>query len=386
MKVVFTGAAGGHFYPLIAIAEALDEIVRERRLVSPQLFYFSDKPNDEQTLFASNLTFVRIPAGKMRRYFSIQNFTGLFVTLHGFFVALFALFRIYPDVVVSKGSYVSVPVVLAAHLLRIPIIIHESDAEPGRANILASTRATRIAIAYDSSIEFFPIKTRSKIARVGIPIRRQLRVLPTREEGLASLQLDTTVPTVLVLGGSQGSVRINETLVDALAELVPHVNIIHQTGRDHISTVEQRSKVVLTGSQFSGRYHAFSYLSAEQLRLAASASDVIVSRAGATSISEISLWRKPSILIPIPESVSHDQRTNAYAYAHTGAAVVLEEANLTPHVLLSEIKRIGTTPEVARGMGERAEGFSNPEAARIVAEEIVRIGLSHEPETPAPVV
>ncbi len=386
MKVVFTGAAGGHFYPLIAIAEALEEIVSERRLVSPQLFYLSDQPNDEQTLFASNLTFIKIPAGRMRRYFSLQNFTDLFVTLQGFFVALFTLFRLYPDVVVSKGSYASVPVVLAASLLRIPIIIHESDAEPGRANIFASTRATRIAVAYDSSIEFFPIKTRGKIARVGIPIRKQLRVLPQKAESVSALQLDTTVPTVLILGGSSGSLRINETIVDTLAGLVSFANVIHQTGKKHIDSVTSRSKVVLSGSEHSTRYHAYPYLSAEQLRTAAAAADVVVSRAGATSISEIALWGKPAILIPIPESVSHDQRTNAYAYAHTGAAAVIEEANLTSHVLLSEIRGIATNPEMASSMSAHAAGFSNPEAARIVAEEIVRIGLSHEPQTPAPVV
>jgi UDP-N-acetylglucosamine--N-acetylmuramyl-(pentapeptide) pyrophosphoryl-undecaprenol N-acetylglucosamine transferase len=386
MKVVFTGAAGGHFYPLIAIAEALEEIVLERKLVSPQMFYLSDQPNDEQTLFASNLTFVRIPAGRMRRYFSVKNFTDLFITLHGFFVALFTLFRIYPDVVISKGSYASVPVVLAAHLLRIPIIIHESDAKPGRANILASTRATRIAVSYESSIPFFPVKTRSKIARVGIPIRRQLRALPERQASISALSLDPSVPTVLVIGGSQGSQRINETLIDGLHDLVPYVNVIHQTGRAHIDEVVQRSHVVLSTSPFTARYHPLGYLSAEQLRTAASACDVVVSRAGATSIAEISLWQKPAILIPIPESISHDQRTNAYAYAHTGAAVVLEEANMTSHVLQSEIRSIAGSLELAQTMSSHAAGFSNPEAARIIAEEIVRIGLSHEPQTPAPVV
>lgn len=386
MKVVFTGAAGGHFYPLIAIAESLEEIVTERRLVSPQLFYLSDKPNDEQTLFASNLTFIRIPAGRLRRYFSIQNFTDAFVTLHGFFVALFTLFRLYPDVVVSKGSYASVPVVLAASLLRIPIIIHESDATPGRANILAATRATRIAVAYDSSIEFFPLKTRSKIARVGIPIRKVLRTLPDRAESVSLLGLDTSVPTILVLGGSSGALRINDTVVDTLAELVSFANVIHQTGKKHIDAVTSRSTVVLSGSKFSARYHPHAYLSADQLRTAAAAADIVVSRAGATSIAEISLWGKPAILIPIPESVSHDQRTNAYAYTHTGAAVVIEEANLTAHMLLSEIRTIATNPSQLASMSAHAAGFANPEAARMVAEEIVRIGLSHEPDTSAPVV
>lgn len=386
MKVVFTGAGGGHFYPLIAIAEALQDIVAERRLVAPKLYYLADKPSDEQTLFATNLTFVRIPAGKLRRYFSFQNMLDAFVTLQGFFVALGVMFRLYPDVVISKGSYASVPVVLAARFLRIPVIIHESDAKPGRANIMASRFATRIAIAYESSIPFFPVKVRAKIAHVGIPIRKLLRTLPSKQEGMSHFALEPAVPTVLILGGSSGSLRINETLLDALPDILAGAQVIHQTGKVHIENVKERSKVVLSSSPYASRYHPLAYLSADDLRAVASASDLVVSRAGATSISEISLWGKPAILIPIPEAVSHDQRTNAYAYAHTGAAEVLEEGNLTPHVLASEIRRITTDPVAAQTMAAHAAGFSNPEAANLLAEEIVRIGLSHEPKSSAPVV
>ena len=384
MKVVFTGAAGGHFYPLIAIAESLSEIVAERRLVSPKLYYLSDKPSDEEMLFANNITFVRIPAGRVRRYFSFKNFTDTFLTVQGFFVALFTLFRIYPDVVVSKGSYVSVPVILAASLLRIPIIIHESDAKPGRANLLAANKATRIAVSYDSSIPFFPLKSRSKIARTGIPIRKQLRTLPESSVGEKLFGLDTSVPSMLVIGGSSGSLRINETLLDALAEIVPFANIIHQTGKTHIDHVTKRASVVLAQNPYAHRYHPVAYLSSEAMRAAAGSASLVISRAGATSIAEISLWQKPAILIPIPESVSHDQRTNAHAYAHTGAAQVLEEDNLTSHVLLSEIRRIITNQEIITTMSAHASGFANPEAAKVIAEEIVRISLSHEPQTPAP--
>lgn len=379
MKVVFTGAAGGHFYPLIAIAEALSDLVAERRLVSPKLYYLSDKPYDEQALFAHNLQFVRIPAGKVRRYVSFKNVTDAFKTLHGYFVALATLFRIYPDVVISKGSYASVPVVFAASLLRIPIIIHESDAKPGRANLLAAKIAKRIAVSYDSSIQYFPVKLRGKIARTGIPIRKALQSPAPREVGIARFSLDTSVPTVLVVGGSLGSQRINETLIDALLDILPHANIIHQTGKNNIEHVESLAKVVLGDSPFASRYHALPFLDAESFQAAAGVADVVISRAGATSIAEISLWQKPAILIPIPEAISHDQRTNAYAYAHTGAAVVLEENNLTHHVLASEVNRILSDTATARAMAAHAQGFANPNAGRVIAEEIVRITLSHEP-------
>jgi UDP-N-acetylglucosamine--N-acetylmuramyl-(pentapeptide) pyrophosphoryl-undecaprenol N-acetylglucosamine transferase len=126
----------------------------------------------------------------------------------------------------------------------------------------------------------------------------------------------------------------------------------------------------------ANRYRAFPFLTLESLRKAAGGASVIVSRAGATAITEIALWKKPAILIPIPESISHDQRTNAYAYARTGAAVVLEEENMTPNILFSEVRRLND-PALGAQMSSHAEGFAVPHAARLIAEELLRIGLSH---------
>src|SRR3989344_7421824 len=172
MKVVFTGGGtGGHFYPAIAMAEAVRDIARERRLIDPRLYYLAPTPFDEDALFENSIVFVRIPAGKMRRYRSFRNITDSLVTGTGFLMALSALFLIFPDVVVSKGGYGSGPTVLAARVLGIPIIIHESDAKPGRANLLAAPFASRIAIAFPSAAAYFPKSARGKITQTGIPIR-----------------------------------------------------------------------------------------------------------------------------------------------------------------------------------------------------------------------
>jgi len=280
--------------------------------------------------------------------------------------------------VLSKGGYASVPTVLAASVLRIPIIVHESDAKPGRANLLGAKHATRIAVAFESAIEGFPAKLRNKVAKVGIPVRKELMQLPSREEAVAALGLDATIPTVFIVGGSSGSLRINETVLDALPNLVSFANVIHQTGKSHFDNVSKTGKVIIEKSGYGDRYHPYPYLNVESMRRAAAAADVVITRAGTGSITEISLWNVPSILIPIPESISHDQRANAYAYAHTGAAVVLEESNLTPHVLASEARRIATDSAVASRMKEAARGFANPEAGRLLAEEALRIALSHE--------
>lgn len=378
MTIVFTGGgSGGHFYPIIAIAEALQDLVREEHLIAPALYYLAPEPFDQNALFENGIAYIRIPAGKVRRYASIQNVTDAFVTFGGIVSAIFTLFRLYPDIIMSKGGYASVPTVIAARLLRIPVIIHESDAKPGRANLLASKFAVKIAVSFESAAKFFPENVQKKIARTGIPIRKALTRVET-EGAQQYLGLEKDLPTILILGGSQGALKINEAVLTALPNLVSFANVIHQTGQAHFKNVQGVSQVVLGADPNASRYHPINYLSEISLQRAAGIASVIVSRAGANSIAEIALWKKPAIIIPIPESVSHDQRTNAYAYARTGAAVVIEEENLTPHLLVAEIQRIVNDPEVAKRMGASAEGFTDPDATRILAREVLTTALSHE--------
>ncbi len=381
MKIVFTGGGtGGHFYPIIAVAESVRAIARERRLLAPKLYYIAPSAFDKEALFENEIQYEMCPAGKWRRYFSIENFTDIFVSVTGLVCAIMSLFRIYPDLVFSKGGYASVPVVLAARLLGIPVMIHESDAKPGRANLLASSFAFRIAVAFDSTKTHFPKNVQNKVARTGIPIRKDIMILE-REGAKQELGLDTSVPTVLILGGSSGARAINDVVLTALPGLVEVANIIHQTGRDNAKEVENTAKVILGDNQNRGRYHPFPYLNTLSMRRGAGAADLIISRAGMTAVAEIALWQKPSVLIPIPETVSHDQRTNAYAYAHTGAAIVLEEANLTANLLVAEVRRVLGDAALQKTMSERSALFANANAANIIAEEIIAIGLSHEPQS-----
>lgn len=384
MKIVFAGGGtGGHFYPIIAVAEAVRAIAKEERLLEPQLFYIAPSEFDAEALFANDISYIKSSAGKMRRYASILNIFDLFKTFFGTISSLVTLFRIYPDVVFSKGGFASVPIVIAASILRIPIVIHESDAKPGRANIFAAKYAYRIAVAFESVTKYLPEKSRSKVAVTGIPIRAAL-LLPEVSGADQQLGLESGIPTVLILGGSLGSQRINELVLTGLPDLVAFANVLHQTGKDNFKAVESTKDAILDRNPHAARYHAFPYFGLQEMHQAASAADIIVSRAGATSITEIALWKKPAILIPIPESISHDQRTNAYMYAHTGAAVVLEEENMTPHVLVSEIRRITNDPALAKSMADKGAAFANPDAARIIAKELLSIGLSHEPqEAPA---
>ncbi len=175
MKILLCGGGtGGHVYPLISVAEALNTASTKTHILPPELYYMAPTPYDEAALFTNHIIFKKNVAGKIRRYFSIQNFTDLFVTAWGTVTALYRVFRIYPDVVFSKGGFASFPVLVAARLLRIPVVIHESDSKPGRVNAWAGKFAERIALSYPEAAQFFPA---GKTAVTGNPIRKDTPIL-----------------------------------------------------------------------------------------------------------------------------------------------------------------------------------------------------------------
>ena len=213
----------------------MQDLVREKRLLAPKLYYLAPTPFDEKALFENGITYISTPAGKMRRYASFEMLPILSSLSLGHCLRLLRSFVLYPDVVMSKGGYGSVPTVLAAWLLRIPVIIHESDAKPGRANLLAASWAVKIAISFESAATYFSKRVQSKIARTGIPIRKALMRIEM-EGARQYLGLERDVPTVLILGGSQGAMNINEIVLSALPDLVSFANVIHQTGQAHFKT------------------------------------------------------------------------------------------------------------------------------------------------------
>ncbi|MES2214376.1 MAG: UDP-N-acetylglucosamine--N-acetylmuramyl-(pentapeptide) pyrophosphoryl-undecaprenol N-acetylglucosamine transferase [Patescibacteria group bacterium] len=374
MRILFTGGGtGGHFYPIIAIAKELNNLVKEKRLLAPELYYMSPSPYSANLLFENNIQYIQNSAGKLRRYFSILNFFDLFKTGWGIITSIWKVYKLYPDVIFGKGGYASFPVIVAARILRIPVVIHESDTSPGKVNAWAGKFAQKIAVSYPEAAQYFPS---DKVAHTGNPVREDIAV-PIQEGAREFLQLEKDIPVVLVLGGSQGAERINDVLLENLSELVEKYAIIHQAGPNNFAEVKATSEAVLVNSKHQDRYKPFDYLNALAMRMSAGLASVVVSRAGST-IFEIAAWGVPSIIIPIPESISHDQHTNAFAYARAGACSVIEEKNLTSHILASEIERLVSNPEVASAMRGAARAFYKPHAAREVAEEILKIALDHE--------
>ena len=379
MKILLTGGgSGGHFYPIIAIAEELNQISKDNRLLRPEIFYMSTNPYNDGLLFEKNISFEKIRAGKIRRKLGavniIFNILDLFKTVWGALFALWKMFIIYPDVVFGKGGYASFPALFSARLLMIPVVIHESDSTPGKVNSWAGKFARRVAISYPEAAKFFP---KDKTAYTGNPIRTEVLETMPSLEAHQFFKLDPKVQTILILGGSQGSKFINEVIMDSLPELVSKYQIIHQTGKKNIKVIEETRDIVLVNNKNKDRYIPIEYLNVLNLRASAGAADIIISRAGST-IFEIAVWGKPSIIIPIPEPTSHDQRMNAYAYARSGASIVIEEKNLASHVLISEIERILSSPNEIEKMHRSALAFARKDSAKLIAREIIAIALEHE--------
>lgn len=375
MKILFTGGgSGGHFYPIIAIAEAIHDLVRERKLLEPSLYYAAPDPYDRELLLANNIVFVPTAAGKMRNYFSLLNIIDYFKTGWGTLRSVLRVFFLYPDVVMGTGGYASFPTLLAARLFRIPVIIYATDIEPSRVNTWAGKFAVKVAISFPEAEKFF---LKEKVAFTGNPIRKAVLV-PAREGAHEFLKLKREIPVLLILGGSQGAVALNEVILSALPQLVQKYQIVHQTGTYNLKDMSGRAAIVLANSEFADRYKSFGYLNDLAIRMSAGAANLVISRAGAGGIFEIAAWGLPSIIVPIPEPISHDQTKNAFAYARTGACVVIDQNNLTAGVLLSEIERILTKPDIARTMSEAARSFSRADAAKTIANALLDIGLSHE--------
>lgn len=377
MKILFTGSgSGGHFYPIIAVAEGVRDLVHERKLIQPELFYAAPEPYDADLLFQNDITFLQTPAGKLRHYFSILNLTDMFKTMWGIVWSMWHMFSLYPDVVFGSGGYGSFPTLFAARIFRIPVVIYATDAVPSRVNKWAGKFATKIAISFPEAAKYFP---EDKVAHTGNPIRKSL-LLPAREGAYEFLKLDPKLPIILVFGGSQGSVAMNDTILAALPHLVEKYQIVHQTGEANIVEVEGRAKIALGDSAYQNRYRSFGYLNELAIRMTAGVAKLVVSRAGAGSIFEIATWGIPSILVPIPEAISHDQTQNAFSYAKTGAAAVIDQTNFKPGVLMSEVERILDHPEIAHAMGNAARAFARVDAAHTIAEALLSISLSHESE------
>ncbi len=368
MKIVLTGGGtGGHVFPLVSVAKKL----REKLGSDAELLYIGSGADLEKEAMAKEgIPTKHVLAGKMRRYFSLKNFFDIFKIPIGFIQSLWILLEYMPDVIFSKGGYVSIPVVLAGWLYRIPVLIHESDARPGIANQMLAKFSRRVAITYPSAEIYFLSR---QTALTGNPVREEVGKGDINAARV-SLGLSESKPVVLILGGSQGAQSINKAITSILPQLLENYQVIHQTGERNYDEVIHHLAAEHGIKAGHEGYFPLGFLDIEKLKHALAAADLVVSRAGANTISEIAACGKPAILIPLDSSANDHQRMNAYELARVGGAAVLEENNLGAYTLLEKINKILGDENLRRTMGEKIRAFYHPNAAEHIAEGLIELG------------
>lgn len=320
-RIVLTGGGtAGHVTPNIALIPRLKELGYE-------IFYIGSHNGIEKTLISQmGIEYYGISTGKLRRYFDLKNFTDPFRVIHGYQEAVKLMKQLHPDIVFSKGGFVSVPVVNAAAKAKIPVITHESDMTPGLANRLALKAASVICCNFPETASSLP---EGKAVITGTPIRKAL-LHGDAEAGRAFTGLTRDLPVILIIGGSQGAASVNQSMREILPRLLPDFQVIHLCGKGKKDPALDQTK----------GYVQYEYIQDELPDLFAMA-DLVVSRAGANAICEICALAKPNLLIPLPQTQSRgDQILNARSYEKQGYSMVLEEEAITPDTLLDAIHQL----------------------------------------------
>lgn len=320
-KILLTGGGtAGHVTPNIALLPSLKKLGYEIK-------YMGSYDGIEKKLIEElGIDYIGISSGKLRRYLSIKNLTDPFRVLKGFQEAKKFIKEYKPDVVFSKGGFVSVPVVFAADKYHIPVIIHESDMTPGLANKLSIPHAQKVCHNFPETAKFLP---KEKAVLTGSPIRTEL-LTGKKENGLSMCHFKSDKPVILVIGGSLGAMAINTTLRNCLDELLKNYQIVHLCGKGKTDTSLNNKD----------GYIQFEYIKDELKDLYAMA-DIVISRAGANSICEILALRKPNILIPLSAKASRgDQILNANSFQKQGFSKVLDEDTMTNEEFLHAIDEV----------------------------------------------
>ncbi len=320
-RIILTGGGtAGHVTPNIALIPGLKELGYD-------IHYIGSYNGIEKNLIEQfQIPYHGIASGKLRRYFSLQNFTDPFRVLKGFGEAKKLIKTLKPDVIFSKGGFVSVPVIIAGKQCHVPTIIHESDMTPGLANKLAIPSATKVCCNFPETLNHLP---KEKAVLTGLPIRQEL-LTGNREAALKFCGLSAGKPVILIIGGSLGSVVVNNAVRQVLPELLKNFQVIHLCGKGKIDESLQN----LDG------YVQFEYIKDELKDLFALA-DIVISRAGANAICELLALHKPNLLIPLSAKASRgDQILNARSFERQGYSIVLEEEELESSVLLDAIQKL----------------------------------------------
>ncbi|QKE72585.1 undecaprenyldiphospho-muramoylpentapeptide beta-N-acetylglucosaminyltransferase [Arthrobacter citreus] len=349
--IVFTGGgSAGHVTPNIAIINELSKNEWDIRYIG------SRKGIEKELINKIDVPYYGISSGKLRRYIDFENVVDLFRVLKGCLDARKVLKKLKPSLVFSKGGFVSVPVIIAASTLKIPIFIHESDMTPGLANKISQRFATKIFTSFEEAKNYFP---KSKTTSIGSPIRKEL-LNGSRKKGIDYLNFKSYLPIITVMGGSLGAKKINETVRDSLQELTKNYQIVHLCGKGNVDESLQNIE----------RYKQFEYVHDELADLLA-ASQMIITRGGSNAIFEFLALHKPMLIIPLTKNQSRgDQILNAKSFKEKGYALMLEEEDLTIKTLQQSIEELQNKRDV---FINNLKTSNQSNALEVLLEEIKKI-------------
>ena len=373
MKIVFTGGgSGGHIFPIIAIIRQIKKIYKGKEEI--KIYYLGPKEGHGVELLKKEGVKIRIIlSGKIRRYFSLKNLLDLFKMPIGLIQSFFWLFVIAPDLIFSKSGYGSFLVALNGTFLGIPLFLHESDAVAGVASKIEGKWALQIFTSFpEKQNSPFPAigLPKDKIINVGNPIRESI-LGGNKEKARKMFGIKEGRKVVLILGGSQGSMRINETILDILPDILAEFDLIHQTGDRNFKEIKSEAEAVLFEGGKKEHYHIYPFLDEFLMKNALAAADLVVSRAGSGTLFELAAYGKPAILIPLSSSAQSHQLKNAYIFADNGGGEVIEEKNLKPHFLLEKIKYYLKREDILPEMAEASRKFARLRAAEVIASYIL---------------
>ncbi len=372
IRIVLTGGGtGGHIFPLISVVRELKKELLETKL--PLKFVFLG-PSDFslESLIKEGVKIKSISAGKINRFFSLANLFSPFKIIVGFFQSLWHLYFFMPDVIFSKGGYGAIPVILAAKIYRIPVIIHESDSIPGLATKFSSHFAKKICISFKETEQFFK---KEKVVFTGNPTRFT-NIDKDTLKAKKFFSLEENKPVLLILGGSQGSEPLNDFILNILPDLISQgIQVIHQTGDNNFLEVKAEADIVLEDFLDEERhlYHPIGFLKEKAYQFAIEAADLVLTRAGAGVLFDLAYFAKPAILVPYPLASQDHQKINALHYQKTGGGIIIEQNNLLPHLVVHEIINLLKDKNKLKEMSQKAKKFAQPKAAQKIAKEIISL-------------
>ncbi len=358
MKILLTGGGTiGSVSPLLAIISKL----KEKGIKTDSLFLGSYHGAEKELVKNHNISYQPIFSGKLRRYFSFKNFIDPIFIFLGFIQSFFIILKFKPDVIISAGSFTSVPVVWAGWIFKIPSLAHQQDVTAGLANKLMAKAAVKITVTFEKSLKDFP---ENKAVWTGNPSRFNLAHKDsedTKRKARAFFHLENNLPVILVIGGGTGALSLNKLIIKGLLELTKFYQIIHLTGKDK----NPLSKIHYPSSN----YHPYEFLTKEMLG-AFLVADLIICRAGMGTLTEISLLGKPAIIIPMP--LSHQEK-NAEIFVEKNAALVLNEINLTPEILTEQIKNLLNDKTGRENFSKNVRNVIKGGGEEKIAEEILNL-------------